>query len=51
MAAAAELILEQDKMECESDGGGEEVDEMTEQSLADSGYGGSDESTEQKWVL
>jgi hypothetical protein len=51
VAAAAEMILEQDKMDCESgDGGeeGEEEEEGREQSFCDSGYGGgSDESTEQ----
>ena len=54
VAAAAEMILEQDKMDCESGDGGEEEEEEEEQegkeqSFCDSGYGGgSDESTEQK---
>ena len=65
VAAAAEMILEQDKiMDCENGDSGEEgedgeegeegeegedgEEEVRERSLADSGYGGSEESTEQK---
>ena len=50
MAAAAEMILEQDRMECESgeeeeeeEEEDEEEEEVREYSLTDSGYGGSDE--------
>ena len=54
MAAAAEMILEQDKMEDYGSGEfgeeeEEEEEEGREESFCDSGYGGgSDGSTEQK---
>lgn len=65
VAAAAEMILEQDKMECDERGdgwgegvgeeegevsGGEEMDGEGEQSLADSGYSTSPVASDERSV-